>query len=215
VIYLYAITEPSAPAPAGPGLDDQPLELVRAGELAALVSRHDRSAFEPEPDTLWSHDRVVERAMGEGAVLPARFASTFPDAEALTDALRRDETELRRALDGVRGCVELAVRVSLPPSNHPAPRDGREYMAARLLRDQESRFAVERTLEPLAAHAVRSQAGAAAGDPSTLTASYLVRTDDVPRFAERVRQLAQANEGLSLSCTGPWPPYSFAGQEAP
>jgi Gas vesicle synthesis protein GvpL/GvpF len=215
MIYLYAITEPSTPAPAGPGLDDQPLEVLRAGELAALVSRHDRGGFEPDPENLWCHDRVVERAMRDGAVLPARFASTFPDAEALTDALRRDQAELRAAMDGVRGCVELAVRVSLPAPDRPAPRDGREYVATKLRSDQASRLAAEETLEPLAAHAVRSRRGAPAGDSGTLTASYLVRAGDVPRFTERVRQLAQANAELSLSCTGPWPPYSFVGQETP
>ncbi len=214
MIYLYAITEPDIPAPDGNGLDDQPLEVLDGGQVAALISRHDGRTFEPDPETLWRHDEIVERAMSNGTVLPARFASTFADTDALLEALAREEAELRRALDEVRGCVELAVRVSLPSSDRSTPRDGREYVASKLLGQQETRFVAEQALEPLAEHAVRSHRGALAGDSSTLSASYLVRADEVPRFAERVRQLAQDHSELSLSCTGPWPPYSFVGQEA-
>jgi Gas vesicle synthesis protein GvpL/GvpF len=213
VIYLYGVLEPGAEAPDEPGLDDRPLEVVEAGGVSALVSRHERSEFEPDPEAAWRHDRVVERAMQDGPVLPARFASTFADADALLDALRRQQAELRGALESVRGCVELAVRVGLPPSEDSSPGDGREYVAAKLLRSQESRVAAEQTLEPLAEHAVRTQRGTRAGDSRTLTASYLVRADEVPRFAERVRELAQAHGELSLSCTGPWAPYSFVGNE--
>ena len=41
------------------------------------------------------------------------------------------------------------------------------------------------------------------------TAAYLVRADDVPAFAARVREIQHEHEDLDLSCTGPWPPYSF------
>ena len=40
-------------------------------------------------------------------------------------------------------------------------------------------------------------------------ASYLVPTDGVERFAEQVRTVADRHPELWLSCTGPWPPYSF------
>ena len=111
MIYLYAVVEPGAEAPDAPGLDDQPLDVVGAGEVAALISTHEQRSFDPDPDALWRHDSVVEHAMASGPVLPARFSSTFADADALTEALQRDQAELRQALDDVRGCVELAVRV--------------------------------------------------------------------------------------------------------
>ncbi len=152
--------------------------------------------------------------MSGGPVLPARFASTFPDPGALALALGREEADLRRQLEEVRGCVELAVRLSLPTSDRPEPRDGREYLTARLVQRHESRTAVEQTLEPLAEHAVRSRRGAMNEDSGALTASYLVRAGEVEEFAERVRRLAERHAEFSLSCTGPWPPYSFVGGEA-
>ncbi|MBV8431149.1 MAG: GvpL/GvpF family gas vesicle protein, partial [Solirubrobacterales bacterium] len=113
----------------------------------------------------------------------------------------------------VRGCVELAVRVSLPPVDTPGSRDGAAYVRARLAREQNSRAAVDRTLEPLAEHALLTHRRIGSAESSNLTASYLVPAADVGRFADRVRDLAREHAELSLSCTGPWPPYSFVGEE--
>jgi hypothetical protein len=40
-------------------------------------------------------------------------------------------------------------------------------------------------------------------------AAYLVERDAVESFAAAVARLQKANIGLSILCTGPWPPYSF------
>jgi hypothetical protein len=215
VIYLYAITESGGEAPDCPGLGDAPLGLLHAGEVAGLYSRHEAGDFAPEPDALWRHDQVVEAAMSRGAVLPARFGTTFTDTSALATALERGQAALRRQLERVRGCVELAVRVSLPPLAPHAPADGRNYLHVKLARQHERQAVAERTLVPLAAHAVRSHRPTNPAETSTLTASYLVRAGEVDRFAERVRILARRHSELSLSCTGPWPPYSFVGEEGP
>lgn len=214
MIYLYGVIEPGASAPETTGLDGQPLEVVPAGQVAGLTSRHEGSAFTPAPEALWAHDRVLEAAMGCGPVLPARFASTFPDPGGLVESLQREGADLRRRLDDVRGCVELAVRLLLPASDCSLPGDGRGYLNARLLQRQESRRAIEQTLEPLSKHAVKSHRSPIGGDSGTLSASYLVRVGEVEDFAERVRRLSEHHAELSLSCTGPWPPYSFVGQAA-
>jgi hypothetical protein len=44
-----------------------------------------------------------------------------------------------------------------------------------------------------------------------LRASYLVESDQVDEFAALVRDLQQTNPDLTVSCTGPWAPYSFVG----
>jgi hypothetical protein len=51
-------------------------------------------------------------------------------------------------------------------------------------------------------------------EENLLRASYLVRANDVDRFADRVRELQRGDGGLALSCTGPWAPYSFVGETA-
>lgn len=211
MIYLYAITEAGVEPPDQPGLDEQPLCLIEAGSIAGLCSCHERSSFDPEPAALWRHDSVVEAAMSRGAVLPARFGTTFAETGGLVAALENDADRFCPALEEVRGCVELAVRVSLPDSAGAPPRSGREYVDGELTRRRERRAVADRTLLPLEAHAVRARTG----DPQRgdLTASYLVRADAVDTFAARVRDLARSHTELAVSCTGPWPPYSFVGQE--
>jgi Gas vesicle synthesis protein GvpL/GvpF len=213
MIYLYAITEPAAHVPTAEGLADQPLRLVSTPDVGAVCSEHDPGEFEPTPDALWRHDQIVEAAMAQGPVLPARFGTTFIDADALRTTLERDRVRLRRQLERLRGCVELAVRVSPPTSDAASPSTGQEYIHARLDDRRARRALAEQTLAPLASHAVRSRTPGPVPDTRTLTASFLVRAAEVDEFADRVRVLAERHSELVFSCTGPWPPYSFAEEE--
>jgi len=181
-------------------------------DVGVLYSHHDQAELQPDAELVWRHDAVIEAAMERGPALPVRFGTTLPDTEALVSALEPAAPRLRRQLEHVRGCVELAVRVGLPTPTRETPRDGREYVQLRLSDHRTIRTAAEQTLVPLDELAVCSRH--ATGDAATLKASYLVREDDVRRFADAVRALGDRHGEFSLSCTGPWPPYSFVGKEA-
>ncbi|HLY49979.1 MAG TPA: GvpL/GvpF family gas vesicle protein [Solirubrobacteraceae bacterium] len=213
MIYLYAVTEPTSVVPDAPGLEDRPLQSLGVEELGALYSEHDRKGFDPVPDALWRHDQVVEAAMRLGPVLPARFGTAFADESALKARLVDERPRLRRVLENVRGCVELAVRVSFPEESAPASPSGQAYLEAKLARHRLRQTVAERTLVPLAEHAVRAHTAGISSVTGTLTASYLVREPEVERFAGQVSELARRHHELSLSCTGPWPPYSFVEEE--
>jgi hypothetical protein len=49
--------------------------------------------------------------------------------------------------------------------------------------------------------------------PMMLNAAYLVDEDDETRFALEVAAAADAHPELDLNLTGPWPPYSFTGED--
>ena len=73
--------------------------------------------------------------------------------------------------------------------------------------------AKERLHEPLKDLARRSlvlEARGARGSERAFRASYLVDVERVDAFATRVDGLAE-ELGSEVSCTGPWPPYSFVG----
>jgi hypothetical protein len=163
---------------------------------------------------LWHHDQVVEAAMASGPVLPARFGTTFANASELDSALEHNEARLRRQLERLRGCVELAVRVSVPASRTASPSDGQAYVRAQLARRRRRQALIDQAIVPLARHAVRSHTPGRDSDTTTLTASFLVRLGQVDEFADRVRRLAEHHSELAFSCTGPWPPYSFAEEDA-
>ena len=49
--------------------------------------------------------------------------------------------------------------------------------------------------------------------PMLLNAAYLLRQSEGTGFAEAVAAAAAAHPELRVELTGPWPPYSFAGED--
>jgi hypothetical protein len=45
-----------------------------------------------------------------------------------------------------------------------------------------------------------------------LRAAYLVDREAVASFSARVQEIQDGNPHLRITCTGPWPPYSFTGR---
>ncbi len=211
-IYLYAITDPLSPPPSVKGLDEAPLEMLEEGSICGVYTSHERREFTPEPSLLWRHDEVIEQLMEAGAVLPLRFGTVLEDAEQLRDTLARDQGRFRRLLDRVRGCVELAVRVALPPAPEEPAADGAAYMEGKLAVARQRQGAASRVLAPLRELASASSRQKSRGDGAGVSESYLVPREAVEPFVAQVEALQDRNEGLTLSCTGPWGPYSFVDE---
>ena len=186
--YVYAVTE------ARDRALQPPLYEVDRGRLAAVVADH--ATPEPTPDSLWRHEEIVEALMAEGPVLPMRFGSTTDDVAALLD---RRHDALLAGLEQVRGAVELGVRV-VGAVGEPPPASGTEY-----LRRRAAIVALRRRIhEPLAA----LSRAALELDRHGSVGAYLVDESAVERFHATVDELEVAL-GVTLACTGPWPPYSF------
>jgi hypothetical protein len=186
--YVYAVTE------ARDRALQPPLYEVDRGRLAAVVADH--ATPEPTPDSLWRHEEIVESLMADGPVLPMRFGSTTDDVEDLLD---RRHDALIAGLERVRGAVELGVRVVGAVGESP-PASGTEY-----LRRRAAVVALRRRIhEPLAA----LSRAALELDRHGSVGAYLVDESAVERFHATVDELEVAL-GVTLACTGPWPPYSF------
>jgi hypothetical protein len=211
MIYLYAVADPTTLAPAGPGLDGRSLRLLTTAGLTAIYSEHAELSPAATPEAAWAHERVTEQAMQHGALLPARFGSTFRSIAALEQVLADEADRLKAALDRVRGCVELAVRVSFPATVAPeGGRSGSAYVQEKLAARRHEEAIAARTLEPLEELAVTSTgARRDRRSATTLSAAYLVGSDEVARFAGAVARLQRAEPELTVTCTGPWAPYSF------
>jgi hypothetical protein len=222
LLYIYAVVD-EAPADLGLGLEGSPLRAVPCGRVAAVVSEHEQPP-EPEEERLWQHEAVVERLLEEGTVLPMRFGATVPGTKRLEALLSAREEEFVGLLAMVRGAVELSVRAELPRSEADqealgepvARRSGTEYMRDRGRALRSAERAKERLHEPLKDLARRSlvlEARGARGWEGVFRAAYLVDVERVDAFARCVESLAEQLGG-EVSCTGPWPPYSFvAGGE--
>jgi hypothetical protein len=135
-----------------------------------------------------AHTELLLGALEEGAVVPFRFGTTFPDREALDAWLGRHRAALEAELDRLRGTAEWSVE---PVGSVPEV-DAAEYLGARLAT----------TVRPGLRERLAVASEDAAGD------AYLVAGARQEEFAAAIAALEA--EGYELRVTGPWPPYSFA-----
>ena len=135
-----------------------------------------------------AHNELLLDALGEGAVVPFRFGTTFPDRAALDEWLERHRAALAAELERLRGTAEWSVE----PVGRMPDVDAAEYLGARLAT----------TVRPGLRERLAAACEDVAGD------AYLVARSRQEEFAAAVAALEA--EGYELRVTGPWPPYSFA-----
>jgi gas vesicle protein GvpL/GvpF len=135
-----------------------------------------------------AHNDLLLGALEEGAVVPFRFGTTFPDRAALDDWLERHREALSAELERLRGTAEWSVE----PLGRVPDVGAAEYLGARLAT----------TVKPGLRERLTAVSEDAAGD------AYLVAKARLDEFGAAVAELEA--EGYELRVTGPWPPYSFA-----
>jgi len=213
-LLLYGVAEAAAAPLSGIGLDNEPLHTVVEGQLAAIVSDHGGADSGPASNNrMRDYELAVRRLMEHDVILPARFGRVLADERAARALLRRRHSDLLSRLRRVRGAVELALRATWRRGAEEKPGDrppsGTDYLRARFeLRQSARRVASE--LDPLSAMAVSSLRTMAPASDLPVAYAYLVECDRVSEFVALVAQLKDHLDEVELTCTGPWPPYSFA-----
>jgi hypothetical protein len=226
VIYAYGVGDAGAAAPPRPcGLGGARLrELEIDADLTAVYSRHRTLRPHPSPPLVLAHGRIVEALTARGTVLPIRFGTVLDGEDDLLAALVARRAGLRRALDRARGRVELGLRLlradpgarpGASPGARPSASTGREYLLARSEEQRRAGEAARAVHAPLAelaaASVVRPRPPAPAS--SIMAAAYLVDAARVPDFRARAREVAARHATVEAVVTGPWPPYSFTGDD--
>ncbi|HEX5565378.1 MAG TPA: GvpL/GvpF family gas vesicle protein [Streptomyces sp.] len=192
--------------------------------------------------TARAHQRVVDTVASAACVLPMRLATVYRGEAKVRAVLAGDRERFGSALGALDGRIEWGVKVYADLSGSPGGEDsperaapaaagrtaasGRDYLrqrgAARRARDERLRRAEEMTgrvhgaLSELAERAClhRPQDSRLSGreGENLLNAAYLVPRERASEFALRVDELAERSAGLRVELTGPWAPYSFAGE---
>ena len=214
MIYAYVICDPAVAAASrrSRGLGGAMLRSLEAEGLAAVYSRHRSLRPRPSPEFVLAHERVIEAIMRHGDVLPMRFGAQLESEEGLATAVTERREELLRALERVRGRVELGLRV-IPrhaPDRPQHEHSGRAYLLARVAEQRRADEATRELHAPLASLAAASVVRERPVPPAVLVAAYLVDKDRVVEFRSRADELAARHEQLQVVVTGPWPPYSFS-----
>jgi Gas vesicle synthesis protein GvpL/GvpF len=213
-----------------------PVEVVVHGEVAALVSVVEGEPVRLRRAAVTAHTEVLQRAFEHGPVLPLRFGTVVPDAEALkAEFLARRGEEMKAQLDQLAGKGEFRLKVSyleepilrsilaqdaalkrtaeqvrgLPEAASHFQRVGlgeRIALAMQARRDDD----VKQLLSKLQPLAVAVEVGALQQPQMVLNASFLIAEETRDRFDATVERLASERaELMEFKLIGPLPAHSF------
>lgn len=111
--YVYGIVPQDVEATEeASGVGDPParVEVVRHGEIAALVSVIDMTKPLGRPEDLTAHQHLLDATATEAPVLPIRFGAVMTDTEAVVkELLAPHHDEFAAALEELEGHAEYIV----------------------------------------------------------------------------------------------------------
>jgi hypothetical protein len=185
--------------------------------------------------TARAHDAVISAIARGQPVVPLRMATVFVDDRRVRELLEARHDDFVAALDRVTSREELGVKAFADPKaltgdNESGGRPGEKLSGtAYLMRRRRALASQDDAFRIAAAHAERIHAGLLehavdgkrkpASDRrlsgrdgwTVLNGTYLVKKDEVDAFRAAVATIDRNTPGIELEITGPWPPYSFAG----
>ncbi|OBI98664.1 GvpL/GvpF family gas vesicle protein [Mycobacterium sp. 1465703.0] len=205
---------------------------VRLGEFGEEALRRNLEDLDWLAAKARAHDGVISAIARSGPVIPVRMATLYLNDSRVEQLLQDRRDDFHAALNLVTGRDELGVKAYADPKKlagqdpqDPGSRSGTAYLLRRRreIASQEQAYrvaaaAAERIHAALLAHAVdgkrkpasdRSLSGRDAW--TVLNGTYLVDSSSVADFRAAVAAVAEQSPGIELEITGPWPPYSFAG----
>src|SRR2546421_2152169 len=236
-VVVYGVVRPRVTVHAAvEGVAGAPVDMVTAGEIAALVSDVETLDLRATRRDLLAHSRVLEGALESSPVLPLRFGIVFRDRESvITELLVPRRAELESLLSRLEGLVELRVKAfhvedevlrdvissdaSLGrlaagtrglPEGVPHPDRLRLGEAVAYAVERERRSDADAILERLTPLAEDVAIEPEPPARHVLTASFLVDRDRVGAFDAAMDELARRSaRRLRFKYVGPLPPHSF------
>lgn len=239
--YVYGVVRGDGSTPAIKGIAGAPLELVGAGEVAALTSVAPGEYLEAGREELLTHSRVLEATLEQGTVLPMRFGVVVPDDQTLRGRLLEDHhEELLAQLAEMDGRAEFALKGLYDEEAilRELVAGDREigYLRSAIVGKSEAATYYERIrlgeliaaafaalqqrdsatiLEELRPHAVAVRAGEPVHERMAVNASFLVERAARAAFDRAVDEVGSREAGrIRFRVTGPLPPHSFVELEA-
>ena len=187
---LRALEEDAVWEPADPALG---VEVVRAGDLCALVAPAVAPGADTDPDHLAGRHWEVHRALLRDDVVPAPVGVVFADHDGVRAFLTESHAGLSGALDRVAGRWEFRLHVDVVDS----------AFSRDLALDLSTHIYAELRRISAAAVTLPNVRG------RVMSAAFLVDRGATNAFQDKLEVLARLNSALGLDLTGPWPPYDF------
>ncbi|MEM8657094.1 MAG: GvpL/GvpF family gas vesicle protein [Pseudomonadota bacterium] len=210
-----------------------PHRTIDVGELTALVSARpappmpDQPDLEAEAEFVLFHNKLLVSYAATSDVVPVRYGAYLMSKADVKIRVAEQAHVHQKILARIAGAQEYAVRIersevraSEPAERAPAPEpaSGRSYLAARRTARDARETQVARSRLFLAdtatalANCARETAIGSPGQDRLLDLNLLIDRDRIRPFlecAEAVHAEA-AQQGMTLTVTGPWPAYAFS-----
>jgi hypothetical protein len=209
--------------------------LVACGAIAAVVSDFEGERVAVERESVFGHERVVQRVLRQVTPLPFRFGTLVTEGQ-LESYVEANRETLMKSMERVRGSVEMSVKIiwsaeevrresektksagAATQEDVPqASGKGTAYLAARRREIMGDKLLKERA-EELAAW-LSERIGEAANDREVqvrpdkslvVRAAFLVERERLHDYQEKVEEARASRASLRFLTSGPWPPYSFS-----
>lgn len=232
-LYVYCLSdEVTEEALAGvSGLAGAPARLFARAGLVAVVTTFDEEPVPVTREHVLAHNRVNSQVLAGSTPLPFRFGTLTTEGR-LGSYLEERGAALRASLAGVRGCVEMSVKLmwdgagarrEAEPGGEAgagtaaAAGGGTAFLLAKrreMLGDDDLRRRAEELsawLDARASDLARSsRARVSPSESLVVRAAHLVERALLAEYRERLRGLRTERPDLRFLTSGPWPPYSFS-----
>ena len=239
--YVYGVVPHDVePVPGALGVGDPAgqVQVVRHGQIAALVSEINVARPLGRPEDLRAHQELLDGAATTVPVLPFRFGAVMTNAEAVAEELLAPQhEEFAAALEELRGRAEYVIkgryveqavlreilsenqqaarlRESLRRIGDPDASRAQRIQLGELINQAVSaqRVADTRTLgEALAGHVVASRVREPTHEMDAAHVAVLAEMAHQEELENAVSQFARDCDGrITMRLLGPMAPYDFA-----
>jgi hypothetical protein len=210
---LYAVVPADATASETPGLFGHRLETIR-DELAAVIVEECSERLSATGEESRAFAKIICDLATTISMLPIRFPTMLPTRSAVLSELQANQARWRRRLAELDGLSEVVVRAQEAETDHELGAtpggSGTTYLVNRaaVIHRQEASIseiselvrAWSREIKVLPPH-------------QGIRLACLVADADVPQLRDAVTTWQQSRSGRRAVVSGPWPVFSFVGDQ--
>lgn len=237
--YLYGITNNITKSLDTDGLLDEKIQEINHKDLVALTSRIPFKEIEPNIENISIHQKVIDKARKDRAIIPVRFGVILKEKEGVIKLLQSSYNEFKEKLGRFSDSDEFGVKISLKQDAFEkmkisvteesdevndlkkeisVSKEGKAYFLNLKLNESIKNKTYhkidEKTISihnELAKYAIDVRRLNENISQIILNSSFLVKRSKADEFTKKAEQLKQECKkyGFAFHLSGPWAPYSF------
>jgi Gas vesicle synthesis protein GvpL/GvpF len=210
---LYAVVPADAAPPDKQGLNGHLLETIR-GALAAVIVEELSERLNATAEGSRAFAEIICELATSTSMLPIRFPTMLPTRSAVLAELQANEAGWRRRLTELDGLAEVVIHAQDAETDNElgvtSGGSGTAYLVNRATVIHRRDASVAEISEIVRAwtreiKVLQPQQG--------IRIACLVANTEVPQLRDAVTTWQQARSGRQAVVSGPWPVFSFVGDQ--